>query len=329
MNQTNGLRSLVCSVVIVSGALAGSHQAMAWGHRGHQTLAIIGSKLVPNGGGFWAANADSMGMLTNVPDQYWKQGSSAAGEKPNHWFQPDSYTENPDQFSQFPRLYKDALSQYSAKTLSDNGTAPWRIKQFYDLSVAAFKRGDDVTGLQMAGAMSHYIGDLSQPLHVTKNYDGQETGDVGIHKFFETDNLEKTDANALTSDVTDQAKSLLADDGFQSHFNARLVDSLFDEIDRAYALKDLVINTDLKQGRSGSGSDALLKIATSRLADGAATLAIILSQLSKDAGIQNHNVTVSVPVPKWVAPDFNDVKQVTSTSVAALNEFLEADDCDQ
>ena len=36
-----------------------------------------------------------------------------------------------------------------------------------------------------AGTLAHYIGDLSQPLHVTENHDGAMTNQKGIHSFFE------------------------------------------------------------------------------------------------------------------------------------------------
>jgi hypothetical protein len=34
---------------------------------------------------------------------------------------------------------------------------------------------------QTAGEMAHYIDDINQPLHSTQNYDGQVTGNSGIH----------------------------------------------------------------------------------------------------------------------------------------------------
>ena len=37
----------------------------------------------------------------------------------------------------------------------------------------------------MAGTLGHYIADLSQPMHVSENYDGEATGQKGLHAFFE------------------------------------------------------------------------------------------------------------------------------------------------
>jgi hypothetical protein len=39
--------------------------------------------------------------------------------------------------------------------------------------------------LQVIGYISHYVGDLGQPLHVTSNHDGQHTNQPGIHSYYE------------------------------------------------------------------------------------------------------------------------------------------------
>lgn len=316
----------------------GAADAQAWGHRGHQTVAINGSNIVPGYGAFWAANSTNMGNLTNVPDQKWKQSATAAGEKPTHFFQPDAYFPTVDQFDLFPRAYKDAVVKYTETTIVKNGTAPWRIKQFYGLALEALKKQDFATAVQMAGAMSHYIGDLSQPLHVTENYDGQQTKDPGIHKFFETDNLEAADPVALVDDVKAQALALIADPAFVAKFQGSLEDISFEEVNRAFVIKDAIIDADLKLGRTNpAGVAELLRIAKARMADGAATLALVLARLSKEAGMDPAvGATVNVTIPKWVAPSYlsllDDVGEGPKSSVSPVEAFRAeqlADDCDQ
>ncbi|MEO5667536.1 MAG: hypothetical protein ABIR96_05720 [Bdellovibrionota bacterium] len=304
--------------------------AEAWGHLGHQTLATIGSQLVPHNGLFWSANSTTIGVLTNVPDDAWKKGPNVQDEKPNHWFQPDSYYSNSNQFDLFPHAYKDALQTYSAQTLTTNGTAPWRVRQLYDMALAALKAGDLVTGLQLAGTMSHYIGDLSQPLHVTKDYDGQETGDVGIHKFFETDNINHANGSQLITDVTAATKKLLADPAFTAQFKGTIEDVVFAEINRAYAYKDEIIATDRKLGRSGQGATTLLALAKPRLSDGAATVAMIFDRLGRESGLANTGVSLSnVAMPAWVAPQFEIVSATLNDPPQSLTAYLDADDCDR
>ena len=44
--------------------------------------------------------------------------------------------------------------------------------------------------LQFAADLGHYVGDAHQPLHVTANYDGAETGNNGIHSRYESTMLQ-------------------------------------------------------------------------------------------------------------------------------------------
>ena len=328
-------RTLVYSALIIILSLTADHLAHAWGRAGHQAIAEVGSDIVRTKGSFWNANSPGMGKLTNVPDQYWKSGPNAYKEKTQHWFQPDSYDENnSDQLKTFPRKYSEATRKYTEPAVISAGTAPWRIKQFYDLAVTAFRNRDYPRGLQLAGTMSHYIGDLSQPLHVSKNYDGQLTNNPGIHKFFETTNLEAANINQITSQVTSAAKKLLADPKFLKDFEGTLVDIVFNEIDRSFAQKDSVISTDISSHRNGQ---KLLALAIPRMADGAATLSIILEHLSKDAGLTDHEASVNVKVPDWIAPEFvNSLRPDNAkpsfypqNQVQQLFVFLNGADCDQ
>ncbi len=94
-----------------------STSAFAWGHTGHQRLAEVATTLTTTGNGFWSQNTTNMGVLTNVPDVVWKSLPTAKVEKPTHFFQPDSYFDDPSQFNLFPHDYKTAVAQFTAASL--------------------------------------------------------------------------------------------------------------------------------------------------------------------------------------------------------------------
>jgi hypothetical protein len=327
-------KPLIGFATLCFGLLFNLDQAHAWGSFGHRTVATIASKIVRKNGAFWRSNASNMGKLTNVPDQYWKSGPGAFAEKPTHWFQIDSYFTKPTQFKLFPHDYSEATDKYSEKSVIVNGTATWRINQFYSNAVAALKKNNYLKGLQMAGAMSHYVGDLSQPLHVSKNYDGHETNNPGIHKFFETINLENADPEELIADVTDQAKILLSSPEFEELRSLNPIDFAFEEVNRSFDDKDSIISADLKLGRGARGSAAMLKIAKRRMADGAASLALLLEKISDDSGLTNDDGgSVDLQIPKWIAPEYK-TKAPKSFYVASpveelINDLNGASDCDQ
>jgi hypothetical protein len=55
-----------------------------------------------------------------------------------------------------------------------------------------------------AGIMSHFVGDLGNPYHATRNYDGWETGQGGVHSYFETA-VVNSHRLALDQEVLDEA----------------------------------------------------------------------------------------------------------------------------
>lgn len=287
-------------VLLLSGSTT-----FAWGARGHALVADLGARLTKDGNAFWVANADNMANLSIVPDAIWKLPPTAAAEQPNHWLHIDFFYKNSKQFENFPASYKAAVAQWGQEAVIREGTGLWRIRQLYKLAVDAFRAKNYVLGLQMAGVMSHYIGDFAQPLHVTVNYDGQLTGNPGIHAFFESTNLNNTDLAALRADVGKQALSLLQNNEFQKDFKNTFHLAIMREVKRSQALKDTVINTDLSQGRTGEGAAVQLDIARTRLADGAATLAVILSKLWMEAGNPKISSTLQVGPPAFVPPNFN------------------------
>ncbi|MEQ9229862.1 MAG: S1/P1 Nuclease, partial [Cyclobacteriaceae bacterium] len=50
----------------------------------------------------------------------------------------------------------------------------------------AFTNQDPVQILRLSADLGHYIGDAHVPLHTTENYNGQLTGQYGIHGFWES-----------------------------------------------------------------------------------------------------------------------------------------------
>lgn len=69
---------------------------------------------------------------------------------------------------------------------TEHGIVPYFIKIQCDKLVQAFKSGDQKRILRLATDLGHYVADLHVPLHAAKNYNGQLTGQEGIHAFWES-----------------------------------------------------------------------------------------------------------------------------------------------
>lgn len=276
----------------------------AWGRMGHQVIGEVAGELAPAGREFWSRNALNLGQLALVPDTLWKSGPSGREEGPTHWFHVDVYTSDPwvlpGRFDSFDATVDD----YGDVSVEENGTAFWRARQFFDLSRKGFESGRYEVGLQMAGVLAHYVGDLSQPLHVSQDYDGRFGLQTGIHGFFETTVLSRKDRRDVIAAVRAKAALLLADPNFAASMNRGIAQAIREEMARSAQFIERVLDQDERLGRGVEGTEAQYRLAVDRMADGAATLALILGQIWKDAGQPPVRETLRVNDPSWVAPRY-------------------------
>ncbi len=213
-----------------------------------------------------------------------------------------------------------------------NGFAPWRIQQLYSLALESLKAERFARAIELAGTMSHYIGDLSQPLHVTEFYDGEQEADEGIHMFFETTILNNQDKEKLMVEVVDVAQALLQDPEFvASAGGAQAVDMAFREMERAYPFNKRILNIDRVSGRTGNGPARQLVVAKARLADGIATLALIYTRLWQEGGMQDQGLTFKPTDPAFVPVDFAGQSSEAPMSAPHTHGASRnlADDCQQ
>jgi hypothetical protein len=70
--------------------------------------------------------------------------------------------------------------------LSEHGILPWHLQKMQRDLTEAFRRRDERRILRLSADIGHYIGDAHVPLHTTSNYNGQKTGQHGIHGFWES-----------------------------------------------------------------------------------------------------------------------------------------------
>ncbi len=95
-------------------------------------------------------------------------------------------------FTELPRDYTAALAKFGWQRMEEAGIVPWRVEEMHGNLRRAFeayeRRGafgrNDI--LIYSAWMTHYVSDAHVPFHAVENYDGQLTGQNGIHARFET-----------------------------------------------------------------------------------------------------------------------------------------------
>jgi len=86
----------------------------------------------------------------------------------------------------FDLNYDRLVGRLGKETVEKNGILLWAAQRTFDQLVDSFQRQDLEQVLLYSADLSHYVGDLHQPFHTTENFDGQLTGQLGIHSRFES-----------------------------------------------------------------------------------------------------------------------------------------------
>lgn len=106
------------------------------------------------------------------------------GEAEKHYIDLDHYGDSARY--QLPKYWFAALEKFPEDSLRAHGIGPWSAYHTLLSLTKAFEAKDKAAILRLSADLGHYLGDLNVPLHTTKNYNGQLTGQAGIHGFWES-----------------------------------------------------------------------------------------------------------------------------------------------
>lgn len=153
-----------------------------WGFYAHQQINYHAVFLLPPAMLLlYKPNINFLAAHAVDPD---KRRYALAEEGPRHYIDADSYGR--DAFAQLPQQWDSAVAKFSADTLQAHGIVPWWIQTMLGRLTAAFKEKNQTKILKLSAEIGHYIADAHVPLHASSNHNGQLTGQVGIHGFWES-----------------------------------------------------------------------------------------------------------------------------------------------
>ena len=159
-----------------------ARQAQAWGFFGHRLLNRLAVYTLPPAMvGFYKTNIEYMTTNATRPDS---RRMVVPGEASKHFLDVDRYGDSAEY--KLPRKYADAVARYGEDSLLRHGIVPWNVISMKNQLTAAFQAKDTDRILHLSADMGHYIADACVPLHTTRNYNGQLTGQRGIHGLWES-----------------------------------------------------------------------------------------------------------------------------------------------
>lgn len=200
----------------------------SWGSKGHKkisqnTAAALPAQLsflIPSWTNFIASHASDADYRKNDdPD-----------ESPRHYIDIDNYPEFVQNGS-ISQDYDSVVAKYGYNFVIDQGILPWTTLRVFDSLKSCFQRGDWNRSALYAADLGHYVGDGHMPLHITRNYNGQMTGQSGIHSRYETSMVTKYESQLTYT--ADSAQFINDVSGF-----------VFDYLYRDYTFVDSILAAD-------------------------------------------------------------------------------------
>ncbi len=154
-----------------------------WGSKGHKKISQNFSADLPPQLSFLKPTWTNF-VVNHASDADYRKNQDP-DESPRHYIDIDNYPE----FVQTGRItqdYDSAIAQHGYNFVIGQGILPWVIRITFDSLKSCFQRGDWNRSSLYAADLGHYVGDGHMPLHITNNYNGQITGQSGIHSRYES-----------------------------------------------------------------------------------------------------------------------------------------------
>lgn len=176
---------------VVAVVLATVARTDAWGLDVHRFIMERAVALLPAAIQPFYRHHQAFIVEHSVDPDLWRT-AGFADEAPRHFVDLDAYGAYP--FTELPREFDSAVARFGEPMVTKNGVLPWRTAEMVDRLAESFRQQKS-GGLRYAlddvqffsAVVSHYIADAHVPFHATLNYDGQLTGQKGIHARFETE----------------------------------------------------------------------------------------------------------------------------------------------
>jgi hypothetical protein len=165
--------------VAILGAILTGLLVLGWGRTGHRYFNIRATVHLP--ASMQSFTQDSTFFGDHASDADDRKGNDPT-EGPKHYID----LENIPASGQLTRNLDSLIAVMGASVVSSNGTLPWATADAYDSLVAQLARQEWSAARLTASDLGHYVADGHNPLHLTVNYNGQLTGNSGIHSRYES-----------------------------------------------------------------------------------------------------------------------------------------------
>ncbi|MGE3490772.1 MAG: hypothetical protein AB7N29_12270 [Vicinamibacterales bacterium] len=186
---------------LLAATIAVPASASAWGFEAHKFITDRMVELLPPELKPLFEKRRAFIIERSVDPDLWRNVGWDS-EPPNHFLDMDYEAFGPYPFDALPRDYATAVQKFGRDVVDSQGLLPWRTAEFYGKLQREFeslKRQpapayaiDNI--VLYAAVLAHYVSDGHVPLHAVVNYNGQVTGQDGVHSRWESELFERNRA---------------------------------------------------------------------------------------------------------------------------------------
>jgi len=153
-----------------------------WGYVGHNKISSNATNFFPqemNDFLYWKVY-----LTAHASDADSRKGDDPT-EGYKHYIDIDNYSIFLSS-GRIPTTMDSIITMYGLSFVNNQGILPWSTISTVDSITSAFSIKDFEKALFYAADLGHYVGDGNMPLHITKNYNGQLSGQNGVHSRYES-----------------------------------------------------------------------------------------------------------------------------------------------
>jgi hypothetical protein len=154
----------------------------SWGFLVHRTINQLAVYSLPKGlTPFFYSGKEYLVKNATRPDERRNTDSTEANK---HFIDFEAFGDSAAW--KMPHDWQTAVQRYSKDTLLEYGYVPYQIMVTKGKLTEAFRQKNSDSILYYAADLGHYVADAHVPLHTSINYDGQLTGQKGLHSLWES-----------------------------------------------------------------------------------------------------------------------------------------------
>lgn len=172
---------------------------ISWGGTGHR---IISEKSSLSFNSEMSQFTSWVAILIDHASDADNRKGSDPNESPKHYIDIDKYSEFLSD-GRIPQTLDSAVQAHGSYNVYDWGILPWATLAAFDSVKSCLQRHNFSKASLFAADLGHYVADGHMPLHITANYNGQLTGNDGIHSRYES-----TMINGFASQINYSGRSI-------------------------------------------------------------------------------------------------------------------------